>query len=206
MSVALLLATLTGPAEARSGWVPKNAWRAVKKAAKLFKTNVTMQQSRGLQGRHARAYIVGARARLSDPLRPAQKYYLVTKNKQSLRWEVTPLARGDFVDRIDGNNPGASVNVPVFREASKVGHGVEVRNVAAVTVSEGSLLARKQRGRNFTLYVQGQPLHGGAGSTAARATLRAKSNSFPNPGPLPTFNEIPVHFGQTYRALGAGLR
>lgn len=228
VGVTLLLACISVDAEARrgrkrsKGWVPQGAWNAVKKvartqhdpSARVFKTRVTVQQSRGLKGTHSKAYIVGSKIKRQQrpprfgfmPYKPQQSFYLVTKGSNR-KWSVTPLAGmgGRYLSQVDARSSEPRVGVGVaLGNPGKVGHGVEVKNARRLSVTKGTALAAKRSRGKHTVYVKGDT-NGQQWANDAKANLRASVTAGGWCGtPFPV--NIPVSFNQVMFAAGGAPR
>jgi hypothetical protein len=214
-----LLAGTSARVEARGGdWVPKRAWRAVKKAArqqyspaaKLSKTPTTIEQSRGLNGQHGKAWIVRATAPTPAPrpggpsfvYHPEKVHYLVTKNAQN-RWQATQLNDiGGYLNKVDANRVEPVRAAVGLGAAASAATGVKVQHATALQVTQGTQLAAK---RNDSL-TQTVYLKGAAASRwgmSSKATVEAKRfTGWGHPGQLPTYSTIPVDISNVMFALG----
>jgi hypothetical protein len=217
VAASFLVSVVASQADARgrghgSSWVPKRAWKAVKRTAKLqlnsqaklFKTTETRAHSLGLKGTISKAWIVGAKVPPTQgqldptfmPYSPRQAYFLVTKG-ENRRWQVTKLAGmgGRYLSKVDASSDNLRVGVGVaMGNPGKVGHGVEVSKAGRLSVTKGTQLAAKRNGsRTNTVYLKGQAMdHWGL---SAKASLRAVlAGSSPSGSSI--IKQIPVNFDQ----------
>jgi len=196
-------------------WVPYRAWKAVEKVAhkgfnpeaRLFKTKLTKQDSRGLAGKYSQAFIVGAR-RPDDvqkpdlhfmPFRPKQVFYLVTKNSRK-HWKVTPLAT-IWRNKVDAASKHARAGFGVgFNNPADVCGAVEIQNAAQVKVTQGTQLAHKAMGENKHLvFMQGKkPAPNKMYWGEVHGTINAKVPRKMCGMVIHQDKKIPVTFGQIY--------
>lgn len=215
VAASFLVSVVASQADARGrghgpSWVPKRAWKAVKRTAKLqlnsqaklFKTTETRAHSLGLKGTISKAWIVGAKVPPTQgqptfmPYLPKQAYYLVTKG-QNRRWQVTKLAGmgGSYLSKVDASSDNLRVGVGVaMGNPGKVGHGVEVSNASRLSVTKGTQLAAKRNAsRTNTVYLKGRAMdHWGLSAKANLQAVLAGSS----PSGSSIIKQIPVDFGQ----------
>jgi hypothetical protein len=180
LTAALFVAVLTGEARARrGGWVPKQAWDAVKARAQadlksglrtpqvtLYKSRWSRRVSRGLRSSAGDdAYIVHAKRRGSG--QKTKGTYLVEKSSQG-RYEAYPLApnkKGGHVSTVRwGRDASIRAAADGLFPANKVAHGVRVTKVGGrVKTRIGTTVARKDSRGTSTLFVVGDLMgYGGA--------------------------------------------
>jgi hypothetical protein len=166
-------------AERPGGWVPREAWSAIKKRArldlgstrvKLYKSGWSRSLSQGLKsnlGSNTDAYVVHARAFGSHPAK-RKGNYLAAKSSQG-HYEVFPLAlaadaqgqaaRGKHITTVDSRRPVN--NTYAFADGAlggtKVVQAVRARNTRLSLPYEGQIIASKQRGSTNTIFVLGDP-------------------------------------------------
>jgi hypothetical protein len=182
LGLGLLLAqdaSARGP-RARKGWVPQEAWNAIKARAgqdmgtnqvKLYKSRWSKKLSSGLQGQlgsRTRAYVVHAKATgRQHSYEKKRGPYLAVKSNQG-NWEVFPLAlatnnqgrpaKGKHITKADGmkeNNTYAYADG--WLGGTKVVQAVQAKNTLWTSTREGQIVASKGRGRTKTMFILGDP-------------------------------------------------
>jgi len=162
-----------------NGWVPQEAWNAIKERAgldlgstrvKLYKSGWSRSLSRGLKsrlGNYTDAYVVHAKAFGNHPAK-RKGNYLAAKSGQG-HYEVFPLAlaadaqgqaaRGKHVTTVDSRR--AVNNTYAFADGAlggtKVVQAVRAKNTRVSLAYEGQIVASKQRGSTTTFFVLGDP-------------------------------------------------
>ena len=212
----LAAAERSGAPQARrgSGWVPGEAWTAIKERAgldlgstqvKLYKSGWSRSLSRGLKsqlGSYTDAYVVHAKAFGNHPAK-RKGNYLAAKSSQG-HYEVFPLAlaadaqgqaaRGKHVTTVDSRRPVN--NTYAFADGAlggtKVVQAVRAKNTRMTMAYEGQIVASKQRGSTKTLFVLGDPNRQGNDPAATAHVGLHEQPLIMRPQPRPMANAAPA--------------